>query len=383
MFRTISDLIPPDFDYPERARTLLLNKQVLDGTFYGNAVVIQTGYCEGIYISNPVIVAVDYLITQTDETKWPGYLAGRAMLLGLWVSNGEVNTNLGTMQISNVTDVFIANLDFTRDLGPDTPQIFFNLLNVSNLHVSGCNFVGGPTGGSGRDIAFQFASTANSSSNIITGCHFEDMATVVQIIGPNGTVGLTTYGINISNIPMGSAFIDPTPPEASNYISFVSPATPATPAGVAVARDFVVCNQGGNTLFRVANVLSAANFVRNQPSTTGSAPSLCFDGTDAMVGGTIQTKGGSLTFSASGISAGGNMASLMNVSGATNWIMMQNAAPGSSSLITTNAGGLTIQPKGTLFLSPNGGLYLLGLANVKPVQGSGQVWNNNGVLNIS
>ncbi len=34
MFRTISDLVPPDGDYPERVRTLTLYNQVLDGTLY-------------------------------------------------------------------------------------------------------------------------------------------------------------------------------------------------------------------------------------------------------------------------------------------------------------------------------------------------------------
>ncbi len=287
--------------------------------YYGNAVVIQTGYCEGIYISNPLVVAVDYLVTQTDETKWAGYVIGRAMLLGLWVSNGEVNTNLGTMHLANVTDVFISNLDLTRDLGPNTPQVFFQLLNVSNLHVTGCNFVGGPTGGNSQDIAFQFSSTANSSSNILSGCHFEDMATVIQILGPNGTVGLTTYGLHLDNVPLSTAFVDPTPPEASNYISFISPGVPGTPAGLATLKDFVICNVGGNIVFRVNDVPSAANYVRHEPATAGTAPAVCFDGLDAVIGGVIQTKGGNLIVSAAGGSSGsGNLVSLTNVAGATN-----------------------------------------------------------------
>ena len=384
MFRTISDLTPADGDYPERTRTLIINQQVLDGRFWtGNAVIVQTGYCEGIYVSNPVVVAVDYLITQTDETRWPGYASGRSMLLGLWVSNGEVNTNLGTMLLANVTDVFISNLDLTRDLGPNTSQVFFNLLNVSNLHVSGCNFVGGPTGGNSQDIAFQFTSTVNSSSNIISGCHFEDMATVIEIIGPNGTVALTAYGLNINNVPMNTAFIDSTPAEASNSISFTSPATVGTPAGLGVTKDFVVSNQAGNTLFRVSNIVSSANFIRNQPAPATNPPVLCFDGADALVGGLIQTKGGSLTLSASGAATGGNLITLTSVSGATNWIILQNALSGNANLITTSAGSLAIEPKGALIMSPGSGLFMLGLPNIKPAQGSGQIWNNSGVISIS
>ncbi len=352
--------------------------------YYGNTVVLQTGYCEGIYLNNPLVVAADYFFTQTDETRWAGYVIGRAMLLGLWVTGGEVNTNLGTMQLSNVTDVFVSNLDITRDLGPNSPETFFNLLNVSNLHVSGCNFVGGPTGGNSQDVAFQFNSTANSSSNIISGCHFEDLATVIEIVGANGTVGLTAYGLNLSNVPLNTAFVDPTPLEASNYISFVSPGSAGTPAGLSVMKDFVVCNSAGNPLLRVNNVASAANLIRHQPATTGNAPTLCFDGTDSVVGGVLQTKGGNLTISAAGGTAGGgNLATLTSVVGATNWITLQNASPGNLSLVTTNAGGLGLQPKGALWLTPSGGLFLTGLPTSKPANGSGQVWNNNGVLSIS
>ena len=54
--------------------------------YYGNAAVLQTGYCEGIYFTNPLIVGVDYLFKQTDITQWPGYTPTRLMLLGLWVA---------------------------------------------------------------------------------------------------------------------------------------------------------------------------------------------------------------------------------------------------------------------------------------------------------
>ena len=231
--------------------------------YYGNAVVLQTGYCEGIYISNPLIVGTDYLVLQTDETRWSGYVVGRAMLLGLWVSDGEVNTNLGTVQLANVTDGFFANLDITRDGGPNTAQIFFNLTNVSYFHVSGCNFVGGPTGGNSQDTAFQFKSTSNSSSNILRGCHFEDMATVIQIVGPNGTVGLTTSDLHLSNVPIATAIIDSTAQEAGNYLTFVTPAQTGIPAGLGNTKDHVLASSTGAVLFRVNNVASASNFIRH------------------------------------------------------------------------------------------------------------------------
>ena len=352
--------------------------------YYGNTVVLQTGYCEGIYLSNPLVVGTDYLFLQTDETKWSGYVVGRAMLLGLWVSNGEVNTNLGTVQLANVTDGFFLGLDITRDGGPNSPQIFFNLTNVSNFHVSGCNFVGGPSGGNSQDIAFQFKSTSNSSSNILDNCHFEDMATVVQIVGPNGTVGLTTSSLHLGNVPMSSAIIDLTAQEVGNYLTFITPSQPGVPAGLGNTKDHVLSNAAGSVLFRVNNVSNATNFIRHQPATTTNPPTLCFDGSDNNVNGQIQTKGGSLFISATGGVVGtSNMVAFMTTPSASNWIIMQNAAPGNLSLLSTNSGGLEVQPKGALWLAPSGGLFAPGLPTIKPATGTGQIWNNGGVLSIA
>jgi hypothetical protein len=352
--------------------------------YYGNAVVLQTGYCEGIYINNPLVVGVDYLVLQSNETTWAGYANDKAMLLGLWVANGEVNTNLGTVLLDNVTDGFFAGLDITRDGGPNTAQTFFALTNCSNFHVSGCNFVGGPSGGNSQDIAFSFSSTWDSSSNIIEGCHFEDMATVIQINGSNGTVGLTTYGLHLGNVPIATAIIDNTPNSVANHISFITPAEGSFPAGLGRSKDHIFSGTTGAVLFQVNNVANAANFLRHQPATSSNPPTLCFDGSDGTINGVIQTKGGSLFINAAGGTSGsGNMISLMNTPGATNWVVVQNATHGNLSLIETNSGGLGLQPQGALWLSPSGGLFAPGLPTSKPATGSNQIWNNGGVLSIA
>jgi hypothetical protein len=352
--------------------------------YYGNAVVLQTGYCEGIYLTSPLVVGVDYLFAQTNETTWVGYQADKALLLGLWVANGEVNTNLGTVQAANVTDGFFVGLDITRDGGPNTSQTFFNLTNCSNFHVMGCNFVGGPSGGNSQDVAFGFQSTWNSSGNVIGACHFENMATVIEITGSNGTVALTTFALNLGNVPLATAVIDNTPQENANYITFITPAATGVPAGLAKTKDHLFTNGAGNVLFRINSTAGAANFIRHQPATTTNPPVLCFDGSDATVAGVIQTKGGNFYINAAGGNAGsGNMLSLVSIPNAVNWVEFQNAAQGNLSLMTTNAGGLGIQPSGALWLSPSSGLYAPGLPTSKPPSGSNQVWNNGGVLSIA
>jgi hypothetical protein len=63
--------------------------------------------------------------------------------------------------------------------------------------------------------------------------------------------------------------------------------------------------------------------------------------------------------------------------------VVQNATAGNLSTISTNAGGLGLEPKGTLLLSPTGGMFAPGLPTSKPAAGSSQIWNNNGVLSIA
>jgi hypothetical protein len=369
--------------------TIELNESIdtrIDGiqAYFGNALVLQTGYCEGIYIHAPVVVGVDYLFTQTNQTLWPSYKPDQAMLLGLWVANGEINTNLGTVLMSNVTGGFFVGLDITRDGGPSTPETFFNLTNVSNLHVSQCNFVGGPTGGPSNDIAFSFSSTFNSSDNIIEDCHFEDMATAIEIKGANGTVGLQTHGLHLGNIPMATAIIDQTPNNVGNFLSFRTPPVGTSPTGTGNSKDHFWAGIEGQILFYVNNVASAANYIRAQPAATGSAPTLCFDGSDQQINGVIQTKSGNFYINAAGgLTNSGNLVSFLNTPGSTNWVVIQNSAGTNPSTIGTNSGGLTLEPKGTLVFSPTGGVFAPGLPTVKPAAGSSQIWNNNGVLSIA
>lgn len=352
--------------------------------YYGNTVVLQTGYCEGIYFTNPLVVGVDYLFRQSDITTWPGYAPGKVMLLGFWACNGEVNTNLGTVQATALNGGYFVGMDFTRNGGPNSPRNFFDFTNVANVHVIGCNFIGGPTGGNSQDVAFNFVSTFNSSGNTVGASLFQNMATVIKINGGNGTVQLNTFGLNIGNVPVSTAFIDNSAASSSNYVSFLTPATGTLPAGIANTKDHLWCAGDASPLFRVRSVRAAANYVTIQPATSSNPPTIIIDGTDGAVNGVIQTKGGNLFINAAGGSGGsGNMLALLNMPGSTSWVQIQNATSGNLAEINTNTGGLSLHPKGALWLSPGTGLYVANLPTNRPAAGSGQVWNNNGVLSIA
>lgn len=350
--------------------------------YYGHTVVLQTGYCEGIYFTNPLIVGCDYMFTQTDITTWPGYQHGKLMLLGLWATNGEVNTSVGTVNASAVGGGFFVGLDLSRDTGPTTPQSFFYLTDVSNFSVVGCSFNGGPS--NNQDIGFNFNSTFNSSHCTVAGCQFGNMATAILINNGNGTVALTAFGLNVGSIPLSTAFIDNSSASVDNLITFQVPANSTTPAATASTKDHVFAAADGTPIFRLSNTLASANYITLSAATTSNPPTMGFGGSDGTVNGVLQTKGGNLFINASGGSSNsGNIISLMNVPGASCWPIVQNATAGNLSLLATNAGGLSIQPQGQLWLSPEGGIFCANLPTSKPTSGSKQIWNNNGNLSIA
>jgi hypothetical protein len=366
---TICASIPFDRDLPARTRRLDIFRRVLDGT---------------LYFTNPLAVGTDYLFKQTDITQWPGYVPGKLVLLGFWLINGEVNTNLGFVQASNIAGGYVVGTDFSRNGGPNTSQKLFDFTSVSNFYVLGCGFNGGPSGGSSQDVAFSFTSTFNSSNNMIGGCQFGNMATIVEINQANGTVGLTTFGLNPGNVPLSTAFIDNSTPNVGNYLTFQCPATTTSPAGLANTKDHVFAAADGSALFKINSVHDATNYVRMQAAAPSNPPVIAFDGSDGTINGVIQTKGGSLFINAAGGTSGsGNLLSLMNISGSVNWVVVQNATQGNLSMITTNAGGLSVQPRGQLFLSPSNGIFLPGLPTIRPQSGSNQIWNNGGIVSIA
>jgi hypothetical protein len=352
--------------------------------YYGNAAVIQTGYCEGIYFDNPILVGLDYMFTQSNITTWPGYTPTKNVLLGLWAANGEININLGIVQATNADGAYFVGMDFSRNGGPNISQTLFQLTNVSNYLIVGCGFNGGPSGGSNQDVAFGFTSTYNSSGNTVSACNFQNMATVFKINGVNGTVGLTTNAIDIGNIPIATAVIDNSSVASSNLVTFLAPATSTSPVGFANTKDHLLTASDGSALFRVSAVPQAANHVHLQAATAGNPPVVLFEGTDATINATVQTKGGNFYFSAAGGSSGsGNLVNLLNVAGSTAWVQIQNATSGNLCEINTNQGGLGLQPRGALWLSPANGLFIPSLPTSKPTAGSGQIWNNAGVLSIA
>jgi len=73
----------------------------------------------------------------------------------------------------------------------------------------------------------------------------------------------------------------------------------------------------------------------------------------------------------------------MNVAGQRAGQYFKTRQRGNLNLLETNTGGLSVQPKGSLWLAPTNGLFISGLPTTKPGVGSNQIWNNGGVLSIA
>ncbi|MEJ0047602.1 MAG: hypothetical protein WDN04_16840 [Rhodospirillales bacterium] len=177
-----------------------------------------------------------------------------------------------------LTNASIGFFFITRNGGPNVSQTFFDLTNVSSYWIVGCNFIGGPSGGSNQDIGIAFGSTFNSSDNMIGACQFGNMATVLKLGTSNATVGLTTFAIDAGNVPISTAFIDNSLPSVNNLLTFKTPSTASAPAGVGNTKDHVFAAADGSTLFQISSVLAATNHIKHQAATHSSSPTIIFEG---------------------------------------------------------------------------------------------------------
>ena len=229
--------------------------------YYGAALVIQTGYCEGLYLINPLVVGCDYVFKQTALTGWTGYVSGKTSLLGFWCVGGELNTALGHMQANMLIDGFLADCDITRDTGPSTAQVLFNFTDVSRFHFGPCDWTGNP---GGADIAIQFQAVLNSSGCSLIGGHMENMGTAIDIVGGNGTVALMVTDVDTG----GAAITDGSAITSGNRICVRGHASSAYPSGQVNPRDWVWQGLDNSVLLRVKSLQGGTDYLYTVPASS-------------------------------------------------------------------------------------------------------------------
>jgi hypothetical protein len=327
--------------------------------YYGNAAVVQTGYCEGLYFINPLIVGVDWLFKQSAQTGWTGYVANKVSLLGLWCTAGEINVAQGVVQASFLTLGLMVGCDISRDTGAATPAVLFDFTDVSVFKWTTCNIVGGP---GGADIAIRLQASFNSSGCSARDLICQNMATALQIVGSNGTVAGQFLDFQLTGVPAATAFLDGSAGSNGNRITMRTPASGSTLAvsGLGSVQPHLFTAADGSPIFALIGTAGAVNYGVFFGATTGNPPILQFRGADTHVNGTIQTKGGSLYLSAAGDQVSGNLAQFLNVIGSCNSFTFQNATTTNVPQIEfTGSDGVVhgaVQTQGgTLFISGNAG----------------------------
>ncbi|MEJ0049175.1 MAG: hypothetical protein WDN04_25975 [Rhodospirillales bacterium] len=352
---------------------------------YGQAVVIQTGYCQGLRMTAPRVTGSDFLFIQSPQTAWQGYSADAYSLQGLAILGGELNCNIGHLVAQGVLGGFVTASGIARlPQGPDSAQILFDLIDISDFHITDCDWTGGP-GNQDVAIRFQLGVLANGSNNSMHGGRFANMATALEIVGTDGTAGSVFDGFALSNVPLATAIIDGSNAGSGNLIYFVTPADPQLPSGLASNKDFRWAGADNCTLLRLRSIEGGANFWQVEAAAAGAGPILHAAGSDAQVAGTIQTTGGNLYLSAAGDGVSGGLAAFANVTGAVAWPIFQNATAGNPAILGTNTQGLSINPVQQLYLGGSA-LYspIIGSTTTNPGSGAiNKVWSNGGAVSIA
>jgi hypothetical protein len=360
--------------------------QITDcSAYYGKALVIQTGYCQGLRITAPRVVGTDFVLVQSAQSAWTGYSPAAYSLQGLAILGGELNCNIGHVAVAGVLGGFVTAANITRrPQGPGSAQVLFSLTDSSDFHIMNCDWNGGP-GGDDVAIQFQLGVLGNGSSNSMHGGHFANMATVLEIVGTNGAVGSVFEGFRLSNVPLATAIIDGSSASNGNLIYYPGPGGSNFPTGLISNKDFRWAGPDNTTLFRVQSIQAAANFWKIEAATASNPPLLLATGGDAQVNATIQTTGGNLYLSAAGDGVSGGLAAFTNLSGAVAWPTFQNATEGNLVVLATNTQGLSINPAQQLYLGGTA-LYapIIGATTANPGAGAAnKVWSNGGAVSVA
>jgi hypothetical protein len=408
--------------------------------YYGHACVIQTGYCQGLYIDQPVIVKPDFVYAQTALTGWAGYSAQATSIDHLSLAaGGELNVLLGLFgPVANMLDVFISGANVTRNGGPSGAYTLLPMTDCSKVVVQGCNFLGGA---GQTDTGISFAATFNSSRCRILGVLFDTFATGIAIAN-NGTVALTGNDLDFTNTT--TPVNDQSGITSGNQILLRGHTSSTSPAGPASYRDLVVQNaQDWSVLHRIKSVQGVTDYPFWTPAsaaglahvtlstfnavtgielapaqnifltpgggtltlggsangivqTTGAAgvgPTLQFVGTDTVVNAAVQAQGGAVYLSgnAAGAAKGVYCAfqpPLDGTAGTVNITVTAGSAANPVPLISST-GDMQMAPTNRLWLGAIGGTGAVYSATIAGVTGNpgagaaGKLWNNGGVVSLA
>jgi hypothetical protein len=348
--------------------------------YYGDTMVLQSDYGEGIRLHRPTVVGANYLFKQNPAT-FNTTAVSPYYLVGFYVDGGEVNTYQGGVKAQLLQLGFInaTHFSYYPAATASSSYVVFDYTDCVDTTHTGVVAIGNTAVATAIGVRLSYGSL-NCSGNAFTCCHFEQFATPA-LFGVNVFQNIidfcTCLNPSGSTNALSSAWQDSSG-NATNYISWLT----STGSVGYSSPQIVKAASDGKPLLVLDNIKSSANYVQITPATTGNPPTLRFKGTDGTVNATIQSQGGNMYLTASGDGTSGNMLSLYNSSGSKNNLAVHNATAGNGVIITTESSdGET--PSLTIGAVAGGALYLTNLPKTNPGAGTGKVWNNNGVVSIA
>lgn len=306
---------------------------------YGEAMVRQYGYCEGIRIIHPTAVGCDWLVTQDVSG-----IVKRATfnLNGLWITGGEINTQRGGLKLAAVTTIVGANNHWSRWGDSGSTYIVYDYTDVTQSVHMGDNCTGGLTTATSTYAKCQKAS-GNCAINRWIG-------SLVQNTGKAADFGVNTELNDLVDVMSVNGVVVQNFTDAGvrNRITFRDQQGDDGKVGNRIFK-----GAGGQSLFVIADVADAANIIQVVPTPAGGTPYFNIGGPDTNIGLTVVTKGQSGFV----LNHSGGTSLVVSPQSATsaNYPLLRSAASGNAVVYGTEGAdaniNLIISPKGS------GGVY--------------------------
>jgi hypothetical protein len=279
--------------------------------YYVDSVVVQTGYCEGIYFIAPAVIGSNWLVTQSDV----GQPFGQSFTGdvndyngdGLWIIGGEVNTVSGVCQMARFVEGAPIGCQITRYMQSPEGFVAFDLTDCLAWTGSGIKAESGVEAGA---IFLRLTGTGASNTTplncVFTGLSLNNFGTDLAMAGP---VQNTTFDVAlcVKNSVRSSPTVTDTTGMTDNVV--ISRPQPGMIGGNGSFHGFA--GPAGEALFVVEALPDVVNQVRAIPAAQGLAPAVRFDGLDGTpVNGVPQSVSGQIIASGSGVIVVGNDAGL-------------------------------------------------------------------------
>lgn len=244
--------------------------------YFGDALVYQSGYTEGLTFLDNSLVATNTWVRQNLDT-----IVRRAGLtmIGFWGTNNEISTQQSGLSLASAQNAMLVGQEYgTWGTGAWIAQ---DLTDVQGLTSSSELIVGGSNAATSNGVRVSRGSGAYSGNNTWSNLDIQGAVQgYAMIFGPN-TDQNSAQGLRFE---IGRAYV--LDQGTNNTITYR-----ALGGGLAHVGNASILGSTSQLLFGVDNIPNAANALVATASTAGSSPVLGARGPDANISVALQSKG--------------------------------------------------------------------------------------------